>query len=202
MRTEDIVEKVFTRAFMGYDIEQVDVFLDEIIEALERYEAEKQEMLTAMEYLMKKLERGQTMPLADMKKAIDSGRTQAEKPSSKTAAQEPKNAARSIARGTGSAKSMRAPKISRVKADQDAKDEIIRKAQAEQPQVPPEQAQQRAKRVAAAAESWLDELLINISEHETSDAKAEQPQAAQGTADKTETQESIAPQPEEGKPEQ
>ena len=71
MRTDEIVNKVFTRSFMGYDIEQVDLFLDEIIETLERYEAEKREMLSAMEYLMKKLERGQKMPLSDMKKAID-----------------------------------------------------------------------------------------------------------------------------------
>ena len=59
MRIDEIVNKVFTRSFMGYDIEQVDVFLDEVIETLERYEAEKREMLSAMEYLMKKLEHGQ-----------------------------------------------------------------------------------------------------------------------------------------------
>ena len=76
MRTDEIVNKVFTRSFMGYDIEQVDVFLDEVIETLERYEAEKREMLSAMEYLMKKLEHGQKIPLSDMKKAIDSGRSQ------------------------------------------------------------------------------------------------------------------------------
>ena len=58
MRIDEIVSKVFTRSFMGYDIEQVDVFLDEIIETLERYEADKREMLSAMEYLMKKLEHG------------------------------------------------------------------------------------------------------------------------------------------------
>ena len=69
MRIDEIVNKVFTRSFMGYDIEQVDVFLDEVIETLERYEAEKREMLSAMEYLMKKLEHGQKMPLSDMKKA-------------------------------------------------------------------------------------------------------------------------------------
>jgi DivIVA domain-containing protein len=74
MRIDEIVNQVFTRSFMGYDIEQVDVFLDEVIETLERYEAEKQEMLAAMEYLMKKLERGQKMPFADMKKAIDNER--------------------------------------------------------------------------------------------------------------------------------
>ena len=73
MRTEDIVNKVFARSFMGYDIEQVDRFLDEVIESLERYEAEKKEMLTAMEYLLGKLEKGQKLPLAEMRKAIDSG---------------------------------------------------------------------------------------------------------------------------------
>ena len=59
MRIDDIINKNFSRSFMGYDIEQVDGFLDEMIEALERYESEKREMLNAMEYLMKKLERGQ-----------------------------------------------------------------------------------------------------------------------------------------------
>ena len=55
MRVEDIVNKVFARSFMGYDIEQVDLFLDEIIERFEQYESEKKEMLLAMEYLLNKL---------------------------------------------------------------------------------------------------------------------------------------------------
>lgn len=199
MRTEDIVNKVFARTFMGYDIEQVDVFLDEVIEALERYEAEKQEMLAAMEYLMKKLERGQTMPLADMTKAIGAGQTQPDQPEGEATPRESK-AARSIVRGAGAGKSMRAPKVSRVKPDQDARDEIIRKARAQQPQLTPEEAQQRADRVAAAAESWLDELLINISEHESREVKAAKPQSEEAAPQEPAAQETDAAVPEESKP--
>lgn len=53
---EDIVKKEFSRAFMGYDMREVDYFLDEIIEQMEVYERERQEMLTAMEYLLRELE--------------------------------------------------------------------------------------------------------------------------------------------------
>lgn len=173
MRTEDIVEKVFARSFMGYDIEQVDLFLDEVIEALERYEAQKQEMLNAMEYLMRKLERGQQVPLADMKKAIDSGRTVPQKENADARAEEPKPAARSIAR-SAAAKPMRAPKVSRIKAEQEAKERIIREAQEAQQACSPEEAQERAKSVAAAAANWLDELLINISDHESTDFEKKQ----------------------------
>jgi len=173
MRTDEIVNQVFTRSFMGYDIEQVDVFLDEVIDTLERYEAEKREMLAAMEYLMKKLEHGQKVPLADMKKAIDSGRSQA-KPSLPEGEQrddEPKTGARSIARGNGSSKTMRAPKVNRVKGEEEAKAQIIEEAKAAIPQqaLTQEEADRRAKRMSAAAVNWLDELLINIAEHETLD---------------------------------
>ena len=173
MRTDEIVNQVFTRSFMGYDIEQVDVFLDEVIDTLERYEAEKREMLAAMEYLMKKLEHGQKVPLADMKKAIDSGRSHA-KPSLPEGEQrddEPKTGARSIARGNGSGKTMRAPKVNRVKGEEEAKAQIIEEAKAAIPQqaLTQEEADRRAKRMSAAAVNWLDELLINIAEHETLD---------------------------------
>ncbi|MEA4869590.1 MAG: DivIVA domain-containing protein [Christensenella sp.] len=172
MRIDDIVNKVFSRSFMGYDIEQVDGFLDEIIEALERYESEKREMLNAMEYLMKKIEHGQKVPLADMKKAIDSGRTAQKKVSTEDAepprAEEAK-AARSIARGAGASKPVRTQKINRVKAEQDAKEQIIQEANAELPPLTPEEAALRAKSVADAAANWLDELLINIAEHESLD---------------------------------
>jgi len=176
MRTDDIVNKAFTRSFMGYDIEQVDVFLDEVIEALERYETEKREMLSAMEYLMKKLERGQKMPLSDMKKAIDAGRGQP-KPTLPEGAdearpQEPKAAARSISRGgAGAGKPLRAPKVSRVKGEEDARAQIIEEAKAALPQreLAPEEAERRARRLAEAAGNWLDELLISIAEHESLD---------------------------------
>ena len=172
MRIDEIVNHVFTRAFMGYDIEQVDGFLDEIIETLERYEAEKREMLAAMEYLMKKIEYGQKVPLADMKKAIDSGRGQGN-PAVADDGQsedEQKPAARTITRGNGGAnKPIRAPKVNRVKREEEAKAQIIEEAKAAIPQeeLTQEEADRRAKRMSAAAVNWLDELLINIAEHET-----------------------------------
>lgn len=55
-KIEDIVNKEFSRSFMGYDMREVDYFLDEIIEQFETYERERQEMLTAMEYLLRELE--------------------------------------------------------------------------------------------------------------------------------------------------
>ena len=172
MRIDEIVNKVFTRSFMGYDIEQVDVFLDEVIETLERYEAEKREMLSAMEYLMKKLEYGQKVPLSDMKKAIDSGRNRAKPslPAGSDAREEEQKTARSITR-SGAGKPIRAPKVSRVKGEDDAKAQIIEEAKAAIPQqeLTPEEADKRAKRMSAAAVNWLDELLINIAEHETSE---------------------------------
>lgn len=50
---DDIVKKEFSRSFLGYDMREVDLFLDAIIEQLEADERERQEMLTAMEYLLR-----------------------------------------------------------------------------------------------------------------------------------------------------
>ncbi len=194
MRIDEIVNKVFTRAFMGYDMEQVDVFLDEVIETLERYEAEKREMLSAMEYLMKKLEHGQKMPLSDMKKAIDSGRSEAKKslPESTEAREEEQKTARSITRN-GAGKPIRAPKVSQVKGEDEAKAAIIEEAKRVIPQeeLTPEEADKRAKRMSNAAVNWLDELLINMAEHETSDAVKPAPTPTPATAAPSATQ----PQP-------
>ena len=197
MRTDEIVNKNFTRSFMGYDIEQVDLFLDEVIETIERYEAEKREMLSAMEYLMKKLEHGQKMPLSDMKKAIDSGRSQ-QKPltseSESTQEDEQRASARSIARGNGAGKSMRAPKVNRVQHEDDKKAQIIEEAKSAipQPELTPEEAERRARRLSSAAVNWLDELLINMSEHESSDS--EKPQQAP-TAPAHQTQQPATEEP-------
>ncbi len=62
MQIDDIVNKEFSRSFMGYDMREVDGFLDDIIDKLERYESERREMLTAMEYLLDKLEKGGALP--------------------------------------------------------------------------------------------------------------------------------------------
>ena len=37
MKISDIVNKEFSRSFMGYDMREVDCFLDEIIEQMETY---------------------------------------------------------------------------------------------------------------------------------------------------------------------
>lgn len=82
IRISDIVKKEFTRSFMGYDMREVDLFLDEIIEQMETYERERQEMLTAMEYLLRELEQfddiaddaeKQLKDLADMEQAAGAG---------------------------------------------------------------------------------------------------------------------------------
>ena len=172
MRTEDIVNRVFTRSFMGYDIEEVDRFLDEVIDAIEQYEAEKKEMMTAMEYLMQKIEDGERPPADEMRDAIDSGggtkkrtalpeRTQDVRiPAKRTdrsasaAKQNGQNGAkaktaRSIATGgSGTPKPVRAPKVKRVAPQQKQETE------AERPATP-------LKR-----EDWLDELLDNLSERD------------------------------------
>jgi len=197
MRIDEIVNKVFTRSFMGYDIEQVDVFLDEVIETLERYEAEKREMLSAMEYLMKKLEHGQKMPLSDMKKAIDSGRSQAKPslPAGSETREEEQKTARSITRN-GAGKPIRAPKVSRVKGEDEAKAAIIEEAKRVIPQeeLTPEEADKRAKRMSNAAINWLDELLINMAEHETSEAVKPAPAPATATPAAAQPQPQAQPQ--------
>jgi cell division septum initiation protein DivIVA len=191
---------------MGYDIEQVDFFLDEIIETLERYEAEKREMLAAMEYLMKQVEHGQQIPLSDMKKAIDSGRSQGKSSLPNAQRDDEQKTARSIARGNGAAKPMRAPKISRVKGEEEAKAQIIEEAKAAIPQqeLTQEEADKRAKRMSSAAVNWLDELLINIAEHEAIDydkplqatPAPQPPESAEQTEQEPETE---AVQPQESK---
>ena len=57
MRTEDIVTKAFSRSFLGYDMQEVDEFLDQVIDKIDRMEDERREMLIAMEYLLTKLEK-------------------------------------------------------------------------------------------------------------------------------------------------
>ena len=56
MTVQDILDKKFGRSFFGYDPQQVDGFLDDIIDRLEEMERERQEMLTTMEYLLKEIE--------------------------------------------------------------------------------------------------------------------------------------------------
>jgi DivIVA domain-containing protein len=184
LRTEDIVNKVFARSFMGYDIEQVDRFLDEVIESLERYEAEKKEMLTAMEYLLGKLEKGQKLPLSEMRKAIDSGkpakkralppdcakpeaepRPKADKPAVPA---EPEKRARAVARqaSVSASKQARPPKVQRVVKNGVEKEEL---------QTPQKPAQ-------ANGEDWFDELLVNLCERERQGYTPVKPEAVPETS--------------------
>lgn len=55
IQTEDIVKREFSRAFLGYDIREVDAFLDELIERIEQLEAQRKQTLNAMENLLKRL---------------------------------------------------------------------------------------------------------------------------------------------------
>lgn len=69
MMIDEIVHREFSRSFMGYDMREVDTFLDSIIDRFERYESERREMLIAMEYLLDKLERGGALPCDHEKEA-------------------------------------------------------------------------------------------------------------------------------------
>jgi len=206
MRTEDIVNKVFTRSFMGYDIEEVDRFLDELIDQLECMEAEKQEMLIAMEYLLGKLEKGKKLPEREMRRAIAGGakeETGDGKPARKKKRQprteadvrhepektETKPAARSISRGTGNgaAKPVRAPKVKRVAKG--APGEAPAASRQETPAV------QKQETSPKQGDDWLDELLGSLSERDRQGYRP--PQEPSAEADAAEAQaETPAPKQE------
>lgn len=67
MQPEDIIKKEFSRSFLGYDMREVDVFLDEIIDRMEQMEGERKEMIAAMEYLLGKLENQGELPTIQAK---------------------------------------------------------------------------------------------------------------------------------------
>ena len=68
MTVKDILDKKFGRSFFGYDPQQVDGFLDDIIDQMEAHERERQEMLTAMEYLLKEIEQYESSGAAEQQK--------------------------------------------------------------------------------------------------------------------------------------
>ncbi len=218
MRMEDIVNKVFARSFLGYDMEQVDLFLDEIIERFEQYEAEKKEMLLAMEYLLNKLEHEQQLPITEMRKAIDTGKTQKKRlpagsrlnapiatepqPPKPSIRQEETKPARTIARGAQPPKPVRAPKVNRVRVEVEPTEQEKPKEAAmtqKQPTNAPEPTptgDTQPKEAAPAAANWLDELLMNLIEREKTGygeplAAAEQPDCNNGDLD------SLATEPEQ-----
>jgi len=210
MRMEDIVNKVFARSFLGYDMEQVDLFLDEIIERFEQYEAEKKEMLLAMEYLLNKLEREQKLPITEMRKAIDTGKTQKKRlptsvrlnapivtetqPQKPTKRQEETKPARSIARESQPPKPLHAPKVSRVRVETELteqekpKEAVMTQKQPTKEPEPTPTSDTQANVNAPAAENWLDELLMNLIEREKTGygeplSAAEQPNCNNGDLD-------------------
>ncbi|MDL2217078.1 DivIVA domain-containing protein [Christensenellaceae bacterium OttesenSCG-928-M15] len=57
MRADDIVRQRFTKVFRGYDVQEVDLFLDDVIETFDRMEDERNGLLARLERLMQELER-------------------------------------------------------------------------------------------------------------------------------------------------
>ena len=51
LRPEDLITKQFRKTLLGYDPEQVDAFLDELIEQLTNMEAERREMTDTIDRL-------------------------------------------------------------------------------------------------------------------------------------------------------
>lgn len=57
MRPDDIVKQRFTKVFRGYDVQEVDIFLDEVIRTLETMEKERNLLLSRLEALLNELDR-------------------------------------------------------------------------------------------------------------------------------------------------
>ena len=55
IRAENIVNKEFRKALFGYDREDVDRYLDELIAQLHEMETEREEMAATIEYLVSEL---------------------------------------------------------------------------------------------------------------------------------------------------
>ncbi len=55
--SDDIVNMVFTKAIRGYDVQEVDLFLDEVIRTLEEHEQERDTLLSRIEALLEELDR-------------------------------------------------------------------------------------------------------------------------------------------------
>ena len=78
MTVKDILDKKFGRSFFGYDPQQVDGFLDDIIDKMEALDRERQEMLTAMEYLLKEIERYESSDASEQQKERGKNRQRSE----------------------------------------------------------------------------------------------------------------------------
>lgn len=55
MKADDIIKQRFTKAFRGYDVEEVDLFLDEVIRTIEAFESERDILLAQIEALSNKI---------------------------------------------------------------------------------------------------------------------------------------------------
>ena len=71
VKIDDIINVEFSRAFMGYDMKEVDSFLDAVIEQMEAFENERKEMLTALEYLLREIEQYEQEPSEAQKRVAD-----------------------------------------------------------------------------------------------------------------------------------
>ena len=56
MRSDDIVKARFTKVFRGYDVQEVDLFLDEVICTLDEMDRERNLLLSRMEALLAQLD--------------------------------------------------------------------------------------------------------------------------------------------------
>ena len=63
MTVEAIANKSFRRTFLGYDLEQVDDFLDEIIKQMQQMEQERRELTDTIDYLVGELRNAGIVPM-------------------------------------------------------------------------------------------------------------------------------------------
>ena len=63
MTVEAIANKSFRRTFLGYDLEEVDGFLDEIIRQIQQMEQERRELTDTIDYLVGELRNAGIVPM-------------------------------------------------------------------------------------------------------------------------------------------
>lgn len=63
MTVEAIANKSFRRTFLGYDLEEVDDFLDEIIRQIQQMEQERRELTDTIDYLVGELKNAGVVPM-------------------------------------------------------------------------------------------------------------------------------------------
>lgn len=55
MKADDVIKQKFIKVFRGYDVEEVDLFLDEVIRTIEAFERERDNLLAQIEVLSNKI---------------------------------------------------------------------------------------------------------------------------------------------------